>query len=265
MVRVTSFVPKEGILPAFIYWENVAPVQKADLSRSYKDLRIAILDAIARLQYPEIMPVHHLAIAQVVALDPQSTADHLDYLRQRDYIRLLVAAGGHNAFLLSKGRLRLEELRRKEMNSGVRKANKRPDRIFISHGRSPDWQQAQRYIENDIGIDTLELAEQPSQGRFVLQKLDEESEKCNYAVVVMTGDDRVGDDEVRVRENVMHEIGFFQGRFGIKRVCLLYEKDVNVPANISGLVYASFPKGHINAAFVDLRRDIEAAFPHLKK
>ena len=145
------------------------------------------------------------------------------------------------------------------------KATKPPEMIFMSHGKSPEWTHVQRYIEKDVGIETLELAQQVFQGRFILQKLDEESDRCSYAVVVMTGDDRVGEEELRARENVIHEIGFFQGKFGIKRVCLLHEAGVNIPTNIQGLGYESFPKGHIEAAYAGLRREIEAAFPHLKK
>ena len=97
-------------------------------------------------------------------------------------------------------------------------------------------------------------------GRTILQKLDEESKKCGYAVIVMTGDDQAGETEVRARENVIHEIGFFQGRYGLDRVCLVYERGVNIPSNISGLGYVPFPKGEVRAAFADLRKEIEAAF-----
>jgi hypothetical protein len=47
--------------------------------------------------------------------------------------------------------------------------------------------------------------------------LDEESEKCCYAIIVMTSDDIFG-DIIRARENVMHEIRFFQGKYGLNNV-----------------------------------------------
>ena len=105
----------------------------------------------------------------------------------------------------------------------------------------------------------MELAQEPFQGRTVLQKLDDESNKCGYAVIVMTGDDRLG-DEVRARENVIHEIGFFQGKYGFDRVCLLYEDGVNIPSNMQGLGYVHFPPGLVKAGFAELRKEIEAAF-----
>ena len=92
-------------------------------------------------------------------------------------------------------------------------SSERERRIFISHGTPPDWREVQEFIERDLNIPTLELAQEPNRGRTVLQKLDEESDRCSYAVVVMTGDDEVEDGALRARENVMHEIGYFQGNF----------------------------------------------------
>lgn len=133
-------------------------------------------------------------------------------------------------------------------------------RVFLSHGSSKDWMQIQSYIEKDLGIDTLELAQEPNKGRTVLQKLNDESYKCSYAVVVMTGDDVISDIETRARENVMHEIGFFQGKYGLEKVCLLYEEGVNIPSNIHGLVYIGFPKNIINATFGTLSRELRVYF-----
>ena len=92
--------------------------------------------------------------------------------------------------------------------------------VFLSHGKAQDWREVQAHIEKDLGVNTLELAQQPNKGRTVLQKLAEEADRCSYAVIVMTGDDTTTDGEVRARENVMHEIGYFQGRFGLYNVCV---------------------------------------------
>jgi len=140
----------------------------------------------------------------------------------------------------------------------------RPARVFISHGRSSDWREIQDYIEKDLSISTLELAQEPSKGRTVLQKLNEESPKCSFAVVVMTGDDDVGIGAPRARENVMHEIGFFQGKYGLANVCLLHEEGTNIPSNIHGLVYIPFPKGLVSATLGVLSRELRTAFANMQ-
>lgn len=133
-------------------------------------------------------------------------------------------------------------------------------RVFISHGRAPDWREVQAYIEKDIRLETLELAQEANQGRTILAKLWESSEKCGSAVIVMTGDDLDADGQARARENVIHEIGFFQGKYGLHRIVLLHEEGVNIPSNIQGVVYTPFPKGMVSASFGVLVRELKAMY-----
>jgi predicted nucleotide-binding protein len=136
----------------------------------------------------------------------------------------------------------------------------RPSRVFISHGSSDEWREVQSHIERDLDVRTLELAQEPNRGRTVLQKLTEESDRCSYAVVIMTADDEMPDDAPRARQNVIHEIGFFQGKFGLPSVTLLYQMGTDIPSNIHGLVYVPFPSGMVSAAFGVLDRELQAAF-----
>jgi len=133
-------------------------------------------------------------------------------------------------------------------------------RVFISHGSAIDWREIQEYIERDLEIKTLELAQEASSGRTILQKLEEESSKCDYAVIVMTGDDIDADGNKKARENVMHEIGYFQGKYGLSSVCLLHEEGTNIPSNIHGLVYIPFPKGYVSATLGVLMRELKVFY-----
>lgn len=133
-------------------------------------------------------------------------------------------------------------------------------RVFISHGRSQDWRAVQAFIERDVGVPTLELAQEPNLGRTIIEKLYENSLKCDSAVIVMTGDDIVESEAARVRENVMHEIGFFQGRWGRRVVVLLHEEGVSIPTNLAGVAYIPFPEGHVEAGFHVLQRELKAVY-----
>jgi predicted nucleotide-binding protein len=136
----------------------------------------------------------------------------------------------------------------------------RDPRVFISHGRAKDWLEVQTYIERDTGISTLELAQEANLGRSVLQKLEQESNRCTSAVIVMTGDDTDSEGNSRARENVLHEIGYCQARFGLAAVCLLHEEATSIPSNIHGLVYIPFPKGYVSATFGALGRELKALY-----
>ena len=133
-------------------------------------------------------------------------------------------------------------------------------RVFISHGRSADWREVQAYVEKDVGLATLELAQEPSAGQTIIEKLENNASSCDSAVIVMTGDDIDASGQVRARENVMHEIGFFQAKYGRSRVCLLHEEAVSIPTNLSGVVYVPFPEGNIAASFGVLNRELKAMY-----
>ncbi|WP_312737337.1 nucleotide-binding protein [Stenotrophomonas sp.] len=141
-------------------------------------------------------------------------------------------------------------------------ASARPEarRVFLTHGRAQDWRQIQAFIEKDLGLATMELAQEASGGATIIEKLERASAECDSAVIVMTGDDTSGSGEARTRENVMHEIGYFHGRYGRTRVVLLHEDGVSVPTNLSGIVYVPFPKGLITTAESTLARELRAIY-----
>ena len=136
----------------------------------------------------------------------------------------------------------------------------RPQCVFITHGRSNDWRAVQSFIEKDVGLPTIELAQEANMGRTIIEKLIDNADRCDSAVIVMTGDDIANDQESRVRENVMHEIGFFQGRYGRNLAVLLHEDGVKIPTNLAGVAYVPFPKGNIEAGFHVLQRELNAIY-----
>ena len=142
-----------------------------------------------------------------------------------------------------------------------------PPAVFLTHGRSDDWRHVKAFIENDVGIElrAIELAEQPHGGStYIGEKLAVYADQCSCAVIIMTGDDKAFDpddaEETRVRENVMHELGYFQACLGFDRVILLKEKGVNIPSNILGRGYISYSTGHIAEADTQLRRELIEIF-----
>jgi predicted nucleotide-binding protein len=155
----------------------------------------------------------------------------------------------------------IEQLLEIRANSELRQPTpEASNRVFLSHGRSNDWRQVQPFIEKDCGLATLELAQEPSLGRTVIEKLEDNAALCDGAVIVMTGDDIVSGTEARVRENVMHEIGFFQGKFGRTSVVLMHEDGASIPTNLGGVVYIPFPKGSIASGFHVLQRELKAIY-----
>lgn len=183
----------------------------------------------------------------------------------------VVMLGKSNETRLFYGREQLERLGRdidqvleiranSELSQPAARAAKELRRIFVSHGRSNDWREVQAYIEKDIGLATLELAQEASAGQTIIEKLESNAAACDGAVIVMTGDDMDDEGKARVRENVMHEIGYFQAKYGRSRVCVLHEDGVTIPTNLGGVVYVPFPKGSVGASFGVLVRELKVMY-----
>ncbi len=126
-----------------------------------------------------------------------------------------------------------------------------PKKVFLVHGRD-DGKKATvaRFLETRAGLDVIILSERANKGRSILQKFSEESSGATYAIVLMTGDDlaQLRPDLVpsgkippvpapRARQNVVFEMGFFIGKLGADRVCVLVPEGVERPSDFDGIVY----------------------------
>ena len=122
-----------------------------------------------------------------------------------------------------------------QLDGAVREVeNKMSDRIFISHGHNEVLKlKLKDFIRDRLKRDTLILSEFPSRGLTIVETLEKTSKLCNQAVVLLTKDDETSDGSMRARQNVIHEIGFFQGKYGRENVILLCEKGVDLFSNIS--------------------------------
>lgn len=129
--------------------------------------------------------------------------------------------------------------------------------IFISHGHAELLKyQLKDFVREKLGRTALILSEQPNNGLTVVEKLEVASEKCNKAIILLTKDDEMADGHIRSRQNVIHEIGFFQGKYGRRNVILLCEEGVELFTNISGIVYIKFDREHFQEVFEQLRGEL---------
>jgi predicted nucleotide-binding protein len=132
----------------------------------------------------------------------------------------------------------------------------------LSHGHNELLKlKLKDFLQTKLKQTPVILAEQPNRGLTIVEKLERASEECWFAIILMTKDDEQQGGGVRARQNVVHEIGFFQGKYGRKNVILLAERGVEVFSNISGIVRIEFDANHFGEAFEGVRKEIEAALP----
>jgi predicted nucleotide-binding protein len=130
----------------------------------------------------------------------------------------------------------------------------RPNKIFLGHGRNSIWARVQIYLKDELHLN-LEAWESNSRaGLHSVDVLKSILDSCTFAVIVVTGEDATASGEVRARQNVVHEIGLFQGRVGFEKVALLQQRGIEEFSNIAGLQVILFDEGHIEATFYELGR-----------
>ena len=130
-------------------------------------------------------------------------------------------------------------------NNGNRK-------IFIGHGRSDIWRELKDFIVETLGLEYEEFNRISPAGKATSNRLKEMLEVSCMAFLIMTGEDEQADGSLRARDNVIHEVGLFQGKLGFEKAIILLEKGCENFSNIHGITYISFPKGNIGAAFGEI-------------
>ena len=130
--------------------------------------------------------------------------------------------------------------------------------VFITHGHDREAMlDLRNFIKERLNHVPVVLSEQPDDGLTIVEKLEQYSEGCSHAIVLLSADDEISGDRTRVRQNVVHEVGFFHVRMGRAKVLLLKEVDAELFSNISGLIYKEYKRGQLSAVFEDVRVFLE--------
>ena len=145
---------------------------------------------------------------------------------------------------------------RKPTRKQSKAAKKLSRRIFLGHGRNQAWRAVEAHLTK-CGLAVTAYESESRTGRPVVEVLREMLDRCSIAVMLATAEDATDAGSKRARQNVIPEIGLFQGRYGFERVAILLEDGVEGFSNIGGLEYISFPPNRVNSAFHDLDRFLE--------
>jgi predicted nucleotide-binding protein len=78
-----------------------------------------------------------------------------------------------------------------------------------------------------------------------------------FAFLIMTAEDEHSDSTNHAHENVIHEVGLFQGWLTFRHAIILLEEGCSEFFNIYGLGQIRFPKNNTRAAFEDVRAVLE--------
>lgn len=131
------------------------------------------------------------------------------------------------------------------------------DKVFIVHGHDGELKQSVARIVEKQGIEAIILSEQANKGRTIIEKFEDYSD-VGGAICLFTADDygrakKDIADSTRARQNVVLETGYFMGKLGRDHVVLLADKGIEMPSDLSGVVYTDTAKWEI-----DLLKELKA-------
>jgi len=130
-------------------------------------------------------------------------------------------------------------------------------KVFIGHGGSPVWLLVKDFLTTRLRLQCEEFNSAVVAGVPTSERLFQMLDEANFAFLIMTPEDQHLNATRHARENVVHEVGLFQGRLGARRAIVLLEHGCEEFSNVHGLGQIRFPEGHVSAAFEEMRRVLE--------
>jgi predicted nucleotide-binding protein len=147
---------------------------------------------------------------------------------------------------------------RGDMNMTEKSRQPTKGTVFIGHGgKSQAWRDLKDFLQDRLLLKPDEFNMEPAAGMTTKERLEEMLNSAVFAFLVMTGEDEYADKTTHARENVIHEVGLFQGALGFRRAIVVLEEGCAEFSNIQGLTQLRFPKGNIKAISEDIRRVLE--------
>lgn len=116
------------------------------------------------------------------------------------------------------------------------------NKVFVVHGHDDAAKEGLARFLEKIELEAVILHEQPDQGRTIIEKFEQYAGQVGFAVVLLTPDDLGAakadpNQNVRARQNVVFELGYFAGKLGRGKTCLLRKGDVEMPSDLYGVIY----------------------------
>lgn len=145
--------------------------------------------------------------------------------------------------------------------NGVMIDPSREDAVFIVHGHDePNLYKLKELLKDRYGLTPIVLSSQSGGGRTIIEKFEDEAQKAAFAFVLLTPDDiiRKSDREYgQARPNVTFELGWFYGKLGRKKVCILFKRGTEIHSDLNGVSRIEFTEA-VNEKVEEIERELVA-------
>lgn len=146
------------------------------------------------------------------------------------------------------------------LDESIIKIEKEPIKIFIGHGHNPQWRDLKDHLHEKHGFEVITYEIGPRAGLSIKDVLKSMINESSFALLLLTGEDLDNEGNLHARENVIHELGLFQGSLGFEKAIAILEKEVTEFSNILGINQVRFSKGNIKETFGEILSIIRREF-----
>ena len=135
--------------------------------------------------------------------------------------------------------------------------------IFIIHGHDhTNMMRLERLLKNRFDLNPLILIDKAGQGRTLIEKFEEIAQTCHFAFALLTPDDlvkvAVGREYAQARPNAIFELGWFCGRLGRRRICILTKEGTHLHSDLAGISRIEF-KENVEEKITAIESELRAA------
>jgi hypothetical protein len=138
-------------------------------------------------------------------------------------------------------------------------SEKRPNAIFLGHGKNRKPLEQLIKILDEYGIPHKEAVMEANAGRPIPTKVADTMRQCGAAILIFTADEQfkdMDDQEIwRPSENVVHELGAASVLYD-NRIIIFKEESVTLASNFSSIGYISFDKDKLSDKGIELFREL---------
>ena len=137
-------------------------------------------------------------------------------------------------------------------------------KVFVVYGHDLNARTQLEAMLRRWNIEPLIIDQLVSSGQTIIEKLEENTEKVQFGIVLATPDDvgySKGKEECkkyRVRQNVILELGMLLSKVGRSKVAILLSQaeEMEKPSDIDGLIYIPFTN-NVEEAKVSLAKELQ--------
>lgn len=121
--------------------------------------------------------------------------------------------------------------------------------IFVVHGELQTAVNTVQSFMEDLGIQLQQMPAAPEKGKGLVNSL-EKNPDASFALVLLNHDDAIAlkrsaaDASAGVRSGIVFQLGYFVGRLGLKRVCVLYTGGAETFVSDHGIQFLPMDNGN---------------------